>query len=49
MSEKLLEITERDEAGNITVTYVQSTANQDGMSRVDMIVCLYETGFIVEI
>ncbi len=38
MAEKTLEITECDEAGNVTATYLQSAIPQDGMSRVDMIV-----------
>ena len=40
MSEKTLEIIESDEAGNVTATYVQSVVNQDGESRVDVVVCL---------
>ena len=38
MAEKTLEITECDEAGNVTATYVQTVITQDGMGRVDMIV-----------
>ena len=38
MSEKTLEITESDEAGNVTATYVQSPSNQDERSRIDVIV-----------
>ncbi|KAK3710071.1 hypothetical protein LTR37_010502 [Vermiconidia calcicola] len=37
MAEKQLEITEHDDAGNITATYVQSAASQSGASRVDVI------------
>ncbi|KAI7326964.1 DUF647-domain-containing protein [Hortaea werneckii] len=39
MSEKRLEFIERDEAGNVTATYVSSPENSEGMSRVDVIVC----------
>ena len=38
MGEKELEITEIDEAGNIIATYIQSSSNDDGRSRVDVIV-----------
>ena len=38
MAEKTLEITECDEAGNVTATYIQTKLPQDGMGRVDMIV-----------
>ena len=41
MSEKLLEITECDEADNVVAKYIQSAAKQDGMSRVDVIVRLH--------
>lgn len=32
------EIEECDEAGNITASYVQSPTDQDGLSRIDVIV-----------
>lgn len=38
MAEKRLEITERDEAGNITATYVSSPTDTKGTSRVDVVV-----------
>lgn len=41
MAEKQLEITESDEAGNATATYVQSATKHDGTSRVDVVVRLH--------
>jgi hypothetical protein len=38
MAEKTLEITECDEAGNVTATYVQSAIQQDDFCRIDMVV-----------
>lgn len=39
MAEKQLEITERDEAGNVTATYIRSPGSQEGgSSRLDIIV-----------
>ena len=38
MVEKLLQVKEYDEAGNIRATYVESAASQVGLSRLDVIV-----------
>ena len=38
MSEERLEITESDEAGHVTATYVQSRVDQDEATRIDVIV-----------
>ena len=45
MSEKLVHISECDEAGNITATYVQSPTGLDGTSRVDVIVWICAVNF----
>lgn len=41
MAEKQVEVEECDEAGNVTATYIQSATDQDGMSRIDVIVRRY--------
>lgn len=38
MVKERLEIIETDEAGNVTATYVQSSTDREGISRIDSIV-----------
>ena len=41
MAEQLLEITETDEAGNTTATYIASPTDTKGTCRIDVIVSLH--------